>query len=230
ADIASGPTIGDATSCADALAVLRRYEIDVPDRVTRLLESGRGETVKPDDPRLCGNDVHVIATPRRSLEAAARIAPVPVHILGDAIEGEARMVAKDMAALALGVARGAGPYAAPCILLSGGETTVTLRGKGRGGRNAEFALALAIALEGQADIHALAADTDGVDGMEEVAGALVAPDTLARARAKGMDPAAFLADNDAHSFFEALGDQVITGPTRTNVNDFRAILIAAPNP
>lgn len=230
ADIASGPTVGDATSCADALAVLQRYKIAVPPRVTALLQSGRGETIKPDDPRLAGNTVHIIAAPRQALAAAAKKSPIPVHILGDAIEGEARAVAHAQAALALQVARGEGPFTAPCLLLSGGETVVTLRGKGRGGRNAEFALALAIALDGHARIHALAGDTDGVDGAEEVAGAIVAPDTLARARAKSMDARRYLADNDAHSFFKALDDQVITGPTLTNVNDFRAILIEAPSP
>jgi hydroxypyruvate reductase len=230
AAIASGPTIGDATSCADALAVLRRYKIAVPAHVSALLRSGRGETIKPHDPRLAANKVHVIATPRQSLAAAAKACPVPAHILGDAIEGEARAVAQAQAALALAIARGEGPHKPPCVLLSGGETSVTLRGQGRGGRNAEFALALAIALEGQARIYALAADTDGVDGMDEVAGAIVTPDTLARARAKGMDARRYLADNDAHRFFAGLGDQVITGPTMTNVNDFRAIWIEAPNP
>jgi hydroxypyruvate reductase len=224
ADIASGPTVADATTRADALAVLRRYAIAIPPGVMLVLESESAESVKPGDPRLAGHAVHIIAAPRQSLDAAAKIADVPVRILGDAIEGEAREVAKAMAKAALEAARGGGP----CLLLSGGETSVTLRGKGCGGRNVEFLLALAIALDGHPRIHALAADTDGVDGMAEVAGAVIGPDTLARAQALGMDAARYLADNDAHSFFAGLGDQVITGPTLTNVNDFRAILVEGP--
>lgn len=227
-DIASGPTVGDITTRADALAVLRRYAIAVPPGVMSVLESESAESVKPDDPRLAGNQVHIIAAPRQSLEAAAKLADVPVHILGDAIEGEARVVARTMAETALQAARGEGPFPAPCLLLSGGETSVTLRGKGCGGRNVEFLLALALALNGHPRIHALAADTDGVDGMAEVAGALIGPETLARAGALGMDAVRHLADNDAHSFFARLGDQVITGPTLTNVNDFRAILVEGP--
>jgi hydroxypyruvate reductase len=224
ADIASGPTVADSTTRAEAQAVLRRYAIVAPPSVAALLQSDSAESVKPGDPRLAGNAVHIVAAPRQSLEAAAKIADVPVRILGDAIQGEAREVAKAMAGMALKTAR----EATPCLLLSGGETSVTLRGKGRGGRNVEFLLALAIALDGHPRIHALAADTDGVDGVAEVAGAVIGPDTLARARALGMDAARYLADNDAHSFFEGLGDQVITGPTMTNVNDFRAILLEGP--
>jgi hydroxypyruvate reductase len=229
-DIASGPTVGDATSCADALAIIRRYGIDVPPAVLAVLESGRGETVKPDDPRLAGIETRIIAAPQLALEAAAKVAEeagVKAHILGDAIEGEARDVGKAMAGIALQVARRGQPFTAPCVLLSGGETTVTVRGKGRGGRNVEFLLSLGIALDGQAGVYALAADTDGVDGMEDVAGALFTPDSLARAWAKGIKPKDALANNDGHGFFEALGDQLITGPTLTNVNDFRAILILA---
>ena len=225
ADIASGPTVADVTTRADALEVLRRYAIDPPPGIMSVLDSESAESVKPGDPRLAGHAVHIIAAPRQSLEAAAKIADVPVHILGDAIEGEARDVARAMAETALKAARGEGAFRAPCLLLSGGETSVTLRGKGCGGRNVEFLLALAIALDGHPHIHALAADTDGVDGMAEVAGAVIGPDTLARARALGMDAARYLADNDAHNFFARLGDQVITGPTLTNVNDFRAILV-----
>jgi hydroxypyruvate reductase len=146
-------------------------------------------------------------------------------ILGDAIEGEAREAAKVMAGIALHATRGETPFDLPCVLLSGGETTVTVRGPGRGGRNVEFLLSLAIALRGDSRIHALAADTDGVDGIEEIAGAYAGPPTLQRARALGVSAQAALAANDAHSFFEALGDSVVTGPTRTNVNDFRAILV-----
>ncbi len=228
-DIASGPTVADPTTCADALGILRRYGIDVPDAVRELLESGRGESVKPGDPRMSGDEARIIATPQMALEAAAavaRAAGVTPHILGDAIEGEARDVGTVLAGIALQVAERGQPFAAPCVLLSGGETTVTVRGKGRGGRNVEFLLSLAIALDGHPRIHALAGDTDGVDGQEEIAGASMAPDTLTRAWERGLRPREMLAANDAHSLFTALGDSVITGPTLTNVNDFRAIFIA----
>jgi hydroxypyruvate reductase len=228
-DIASGPTVADPTTCADALGILRRYAINVPDAVRELLESGRGESVKPGDPRLSGAEARIVATPQMALEAAAavaRAAGVTPHILGDAIEGEARDVGTVLAGIALQVAERNQPFAAPCVLLSGGETTVTVRGKGRGGRNVEYLLSLAIALDGHPRIHALAGDTDGVDGQEEIAGACIAPDTLARAWGCGLRPKEMLADNDAHSLFMRLGDSVITGPTLTNVNDFRAIFIA----
>jgi glycerate 2-kinase len=228
-DIASGPTVADPTTCDDALAILRRYAIDVPSHVRAVLESGAGETLKPGDARLPPVETRFVATPQMALEAAAevaRAAGVDAHILGDAIEGEARDVATTLAGIALQVARRGQPFRAPCVLLSGGETTVTLRGRGRGGRNVEFLLALALALRGEAAIHALAGDTDGVDGQEEIAGALLAPDSLQRAWAAGLRPRERLDDNDAHAFFEALGDAVVTGPTLTNVNDFRAVLIA----
>jgi glycerate 2-kinase len=228
-DIASGPTVADPTTCADALRILRRYAIDLPDAVRELLESGRGESVKPGDPRLSGAEAQVVATSQMALEAAAaaaRAAGVTAHILADAIEGEARDVGTVLAGIALQVAERNQPFAAPCVLLSGGETTVTVRGKGRGGRNVEYLLSLAIALDGHPRIYALAGDTDGVDGQEEIAGACMAPDTLARAWERGLRPKEVLADNDAHSLFMALGDSVITGPTLTNVNDFRAIFIA----
>ena len=228
ADIASGPTTSDRTSCDDALEILRRYAIAVPDKVRALLESGRGESVKPGDARLANSETRMIATPQMALEAAAakaRAAGVPVHILGDSIEGEARDVGIVMAGIALQVVRHGQPFTPPCILLSGGETTVTVRGDGRGGRNVEFLLALGVALNGQAGIHAIACDTDGVDGQEEIAGAHLAPDTLARAWALGLKPRERLTDNDGHGFFQALGDSVICGPTLTNVNDFRAIYI-----
>jgi hydroxypyruvate reductase len=227
-DIASGPTVADPSTSADALSIVRRYGIELPREVLELLESGRGESVKPGDPRLARTAVRTIATPQMALEAAAAVARgvgMESHILGDAIEGEARDVGKVFAGIALQVAERHQPFNAPCCLLSGGETTVTVRGTGRGGRNVEFLLSLAIALEGHPRIHALAGDTDGVDGQEEIAGAYMSPDSLARARSMGMKPKDMLADNDAHGFFTALGDSVMTGPTLTNVNDFRAIFI-----
>ncbi len=227
-DIASGPTVPDPTTCADALAIIKRYGIEVPARVRALLESGESETVKPGDPRLAGIDTRMIATPQMALEAAAHIAReagFASHILGDSIEGEASDVGKVMAGIALQVAQRNQPFQPPCVLLSGGETTVTVRGEGRGGRNVEFLLSLAIALDAHPGIHAVAGDTDGVDGLEEIAGAFVAPDTLARAWAQGIKPRDSLAENDGHGFFEALGDSMVTGPTLTNVNDFRAILL-----
>ncbi|WP_127807155.1 glycerate kinase [Hydrogenophaga sp. NH-16] len=230
-DIASGPTVPDSTTCADALAILRRYRIRVPPTALAWLESGDGESLKPGDLRLPLIDTHFIATPQRALEAAAAVARqagLHAHILGDAIEGEARDVAKALAGIALQTARRGQPFLGPCVLLSGGETTVTLKGQGRGGRNVEFLLALAVALRGEPGIHALAGDTDGVDGQEEIAGALIGPDTLDRAWALGLNPRERLDANDGHGFFEALGDAVITGPTLTNVNDFRAIVIDGP--
>ena len=227
-DIASGPTVADPTTCEDALDVLRRYGIELPPNVRRVLESGEGESVKPGDPRLAHAEVRMIATPQRSLEAAANIASkagVAPAILGDAIEGEARDVGKVMAGIALHVAAHGEPFGPTCVLISGGETTVTVRGNGRGGRNVEFLLALAIALDGEPGVFAIAGDTDGVDGAQEIAGAIVAPDTLARAWERGIRPRDSLANNDGHGFFAALGDSVVTGPTLTNVNDFRAILV-----
>lgn len=228
--IASGPTVADPTYCADALAVLDRYCIALPQAVRAGLRSGALETPKPGDACFARAEYRLIATPMRSLAAAAtvaRAAGVTPLILGDALEGEAREVAKVLAGIARSVATHGQPLPAPCVLLSGGETTVTVRGHGCGGRNVEYLLALAIALDGHPRIHALAADTDGVDGAAEVAGALCGPDTLARARALGLDPRARLADNDGHGFFGALGDALISGPTQTNVNDFRAIFIGA---
>jgi glycerate 2-kinase len=226
--IASGPTVADPTTFADALAVLQKYGIDKPVSVVEHLQRAALETPKPGDPRFNGHEHHVIATPQRSLEAAAQLARkagVTPLILSDSLEGEAREVAKVMAALARQVVRYHQPLGAPCVLLSGGETTVTVHGQGQGGRNVEFLLALALQLRGLSGVHALAADTDGVDGQSEVAGAVIDPSTLRRALALGIDSAARLADNDAHRYFAALGDQVITGPTFTNVNDFRAVLI-----
>jgi glycerate 2-kinase len=227
-DIASGPTVADPTTCDDALAILRRYAIELPQPVRDVLESGRGESVKPGDPRLARAELRIVATPQMALEAAAhvaRAAGISPHILGDAIEGEARDVGKVFAGVALQVAERDQPFAPPCVLLSGGETTVTVKGGGRGGRNVEFLLSLAIALEGHPRIHALAGDTDGVDGQEEIAGGCIGPDSLARAWGLGLRPKDMLDNNDGHGFFGALGDSVVTGPTLTNVNDFRAILI-----
>ncbi|MGD0763854.1 MAG: glycerate kinase [Roseiarcus sp.] len=226
--IASGPTVPDPSTSAEALATLRRYRIDAPARVLAHLESAASETPKPGDPRFAAVSNNLIATPQMSLRAAAeaaRAAGVAPVLLGDAIEGEAREVGKAFAGVARSAARHGEPARPPCVLLSGGETTVTVRGKGKGGRNAEFLLGLALALDGAPRIHALAGDTDGVDGGEDNAGAYLAPDSLARAAALGLDAKARLADNDSYSLFQALGDLVVTGPTLTNVNDFRAILI-----
>ena len=227
-DIASGPTVADPSTSADALATLKRRGIEPSAAVRACLESGGGESVKPGDPRLERASTRIVAAPQMALEAAAAAArgkKLAVHILSDAIEGEAREVARVHGAIARQVARRGQPFAAPCVLLSGGETSVTVRGRGCGGRNVEFLLSLALALDGDARIHALAADTDGIDGGAPIAGAVIGPDTLARAQALGLDAAAMLADNDAHGFFRALGDSIVTGPSRTNVNDFRAILI-----
>ena len=228
-DIASGPTVADASSCADARDILRRYNIAVTPAMQALLDSPDGESVKPDDPRLANNVVRMITAPQIALNAAAQVAQAAgfmPYILGDRIEGEARDVGKVMAAMAQQVLAHGQPFQKPCVLLSGGETTVTMRGTGRGGRNVEFLLSLAVSLDGAPGVHALAGDTDGVDGVEEIAGALLGPETLARAWAKGMNPRSYLDNNDAHTFFQALGDAVHTGPTLTNVNDFRAIVIA----
>lgn len=228
--IGSGPTVADKTTFADALAVLAKYRIDPPSAVLRHLQEGAAgrieETPKPGDPRLAKVETIMVATPRRSLEAAAAVAKehgVEVVMLGDNLEGEARELGAAHARQALEIAKRGGK---PVAILSGGETTVTVRGKGRGGRNVEYLLAEAIAADGAAGIWGLSADTDGVDGAEDIAGAVFTPDTLARARAMGCDPQAMLDDNDGHGFFESLGDSLVTGPTRTNVNDFRVTLIA----
>jgi hydroxypyruvate reductase len=226
--IASGPTVADPTTFADALAILDKYRITEPLAVVNHLRAATEETPKPGDPRLARTALHMVATPQMSLEAAAEVARkagITAVILGDAIEGESREVALVHAGIARQVKRHGQPAKAPCVLLSGGETTVTVRGHGRGGRNAEFLLALALALNGDSGISAFAGDTDGVDGTEDNAGALLTPDSLARAAARNMDAKAMLADNDGYSLFSGLGDLVITGPTLTNVNDFRAILV-----
>lgn len=229
-DIASGPTVPDPTTCADALAIVKRYGIKAPAHVLEALTSGRGESVKPGDPRLARAEAHLIAAPQLALEAAAAVAReagFAAHILGDSIEGEARDVGKTLAGLATQVADRGQPFTPPCVLLSGGETTVTVRGDGEGGRNVEFLLALALALRGHPRIYGMAGDTDGVDGAKEIAGAVMTPTTLERARALWISPQAALDANDGHTFFQAIGDSVVTGPTFTNVNDFRAILIEA---
>jgi len=229
--IASGPTVPDRTTFADALGILTKYHITEPVSVVEHLRAAREETPKPGDPRLAGGQTHLVAAPQQSLEAAAEVARqagfTPL-ILGDSLEGESREVALVHAGIARQVVRHDQPAARPCVLLSGGETTVTVRGKGRGGRNVEFLLALSVALDGEPGVYALAGDTDGVDGTEDNAGAMVTPDTLPRAAARGLDAKAYLADNDGYSFFSSLGDLVKTGPTLTNVNDFRAILILPP--
>jgi len=226
--IASGPTVADPSTLADARAILERYKIEAPGSVRAALADPGNETPKPGDARLARAEMRIVATAADALGAAAAVAREAGYaplVLGDAIEGEAREAARVLGGIALACARGAGPLKPPCVLVSGGETTVTVRGGGRGGRNAEFLLALAIALRGVPNIHAIACDTDGIDGSEDNAGALVLADSLERAQATGLDARRHLADNDAYGYFAALGDLVVTGPTRTNVNDFRAILI-----
>ena len=228
--IASGPTVPDPTSFADARAILAKYGINPPATVLQHLESADDDTPKPGDKRLERAEFRLIARPQESLEAAAALARsagvLPV-ILGASLEGEARELGKLMAGIAGQVRAHGQPERPPCVLLSGGETTVTLHGSGRGGRNAEFLLGLTVALDGLEGVYAIACDTDGIDGSEDNAGALSSPDSLKRAADLGMDAKARLADNDAYSVFDALGDLVVTGPTLTNVNDFRAILITS---
>lgn len=226
--IASGPTVPDPSTRAEARAVLAHYGIAPPPSVAAWLEQPESETPKPGDPAFDHAETHVVAGPQAALEAAAaraRAAGITPLILGNAIEGEAAEVARVMAGIARQCAGYGQPARPPCVLLSGGETTVTVRGTGRGGRNAEFLAGLAVALGGHPGIHAIACDTDGIDGTEDNAGAVIGPETLARAAALGLDPRALLRNNDGYSLFQALGDLVVTGPTLTNVNDFRAILI-----
>ena len=232
--IASGPTVPDASTCEQAIAILERYRIALPEPVWAALRSSTLETPKPADPVFQGHSVQMLATPQQSLQAAAdmaRLAGLNAYILSDEMEGESREVGKVHAALARAAARGEGPFQKPCVILSGGETTVTVRPqapdtpRGKGGRAGEFCLGLALALQGQTGVWGLAADTDGIDGVEDNAGALVIPDTLARADALGLKPLVFLDRNDSYRFFEALGNLVVSGPTHTNVNDFRALLV-----
>ena len=229
--IASGPTVADPTTSAEALEILARYNIEIPANVRQWLEDPRSETVKPDDPCLARSHFQLIATPQNALDAAAvkcRAAGFSTLILGD-LEGEAREVAKVHAGIARQIRKHGQPLAAPCVILSGGETTVTVRGNGRGGRNAEFLLSLTENLQGLPGVYALAGDTDGIDGSEDNAGALMTPDSYARAEALGLSAADELANNNGYGYFQALGDLLVTGPTRTNVNDFRAILVLPPS-
>ena len=234
AAIASGPVVADPSTSAEAAEVLAHYRIAVPPSIASVLASPESESVKPGDSRLASVEAHMTVTPQVSLDAAARMITakgIPAHILSDRLEGEARDAGAVLASIARQVAARGQPFTAPCVLLSGGETTVTLRAheeSGRGGRNVEFLLAFGVAAQDQPGIYALAADTDGIDGIEEIAGAIWTPGTSARALEKGMEPRVFLARHDAHSFFGALGQSIITGPTHTNVNDFRAIYIAPP--
>lgn len=226
--IGSGPTVADPTTFADAVAILKQYAIVPPAAVVRHLAEACEESVKPGEAFMAKNETHIIATPQQALDAAAAAAMaqgVTPLILGHRIEGEACEVAKVMAGIAFQIIEHAQPLAAPCVILSGGETTVRVKGNGKGGRNAEFLLALAIATDGHPRIRALACDTDGIDGTEDNAGAMLFPDSLARAKTLDLKPADLLANNDGYSFFAALGDLIVTGPTRTNVNDFRAILV-----
>jgi len=226
--IASGPTLADDTTCAEALAILKKYQIAIPDSIRQHLESGKGETPKPGNPAFSRCTHHVIATAQHALEAAADLAQragITPYILSDGIEGEARDVGIVHAAMARQIAGHGQPFQTPCVMISGGETTVTVKGNGRGGRNAEFLLSLAVALDSHPDIYAIACDTDGIDGSEDNAGALYDPDSLKRANALGINARHLLENNDGYGFFNSLNDLVISGPTRTNVNDFRAILI-----
>ena len=226
--IASGPVVADPTTSADALQIIKRYNIRVPDVIYDQLKKGGLETPKSSEPYFDNVKTHVIASAQMSLQAAAESAysyNLKPFILSNCIEGESRAVAKDMAAIVLQIKRYAEPVAAPCVILSGGETTVTVVGDGVGGPNTEFLLALAIALQGEDRVYALACDTDGIDGGAEVAGAWINPSTLSRAAEKNLQPQAYLDNNDSHTFFRLLNNQIITGPTLTNVNDFRAIIV-----
>jgi glycerate 2-kinase len=226
--IASGPTVADPTTSAQALSILQKYAIDVPKHVQAWLESDKSETLSPDNPLLNKTQFSLIAKPYQSLEAAAKKvqqAGLNVLLLGDDIEGESREVAKVHAGIVRSIIKHGQPVSAPCVVLSGGETTVTVKGNGRGGRNAEFLLSLADCLRGEPNVFAVAADTDGIDGSEDNAGAFLSPDTFARAQAAGLDSEAMLDNNDGYGYFQKLDDLLMTGPTLTNVNDFRAILV-----
>ena len=240
--IASGPTVADPTTCADALGILQRYNIEVSAKVLEALQNSSFETPKPGHAVFKRNEVHLIATPAQSLQAAAALAEskgLRAYVLSDELEGESREVGKVHAALARASAKGMGPFVRPCVILSGGETTVTVQTanqtakqksgakqrEGRGGRAGEFCMGLALALQSQQGVWALAADTDGIDGVEDNAGAMVTPDTLLRAQSAGLNLDEHLACNDAYGYFQALNDLVFSGPTHTNVNDFRAILV-----
>ena len=229
--IASGPTVADASTCADALAICRRYKIELSPAARAGLTSGEFETPKPGDERLAGHELVMLATPQMSLQAAAdaaRAQGIAAHILSDEIEGESRVIGGMHAALARAIARRSEPFTRPCVILSGGETTVTVdaaKPTGQGGRATEFLLGCALALQCEPGVWALAADTDGIDGVGPHAGALLTPTSLARARALGLNPQALLDGHDSASFFAPLGDLLTPGPSFTNVNDFRALLI-----
>ncbi|MBB3544935.1 MULTISPECIES: glycerate kinase [unclassified Rhizobium] len=228
AQVASGPTIPDCSTRADALAAIERHALKLPDRMMRHFLSGEANAPAPDAPSFQGNEVHVIASAGRSLEAASRVCEqhrIPAVILSDALEGEAREAGKFHAAIAKEVVSRSRPFARPVVLLSGGETTVTMRGSGKGGRNSEFLLSFAIEIDGTTDVHAIAADTDGIDGSEDNAGAFADGATISEIRRAGKDAAALLANNDAWTAFSLSGGLFVPGPTGTNVNDFRAILI-----
>jgi hydroxypyruvate reductase len=227
--IASGPTVADPSWFADARAIIAQYAIELPTAVEQHLRQAADETPKPGDPRLAHATTRIVATPQQSLEAAAVVARQAGYtplILGDSIEGEARDVALVHAGIARQIRRYGQPLSPPCVVLSGGETTVTVRGRGRGGRNTEFALALALALRGLSGVYAIACDTDGIDGTEDNAGAVIDPQTLIRAEQRGLKASHYLADNNGYGFFSGLNSLVISGPTLTNVNDFRALVIA----
>jgi len=230
--IASGPTVADPSTFAAARAAVEQYGLRLPPAASRHLAMAADETPKPSDPRLAHGRFVMLATPAMALAAAAGVPGTGVEVvsLGAELQGEARLVARDHAGLVRRLQERRTPGDRPIVVLSGGETTVTVKGSGRGGRNTEYLLALAVELgrtaPGLSDIFALAADTDGIDGAQPSAGAFILPDTLERATAAGLDPEAHLADNDSHRFFDSLGDLLVTGPTRTNVNDFRGILIS----
>jgi hydroxypyruvate reductase len=235
--IASGPTVPDPSTFAEARAILARYGAEVPPAVAAHLAAAADETPKPGDPRLAGAEFRMIATPQMALEAVAaeaRRLGLPPLLLGDALEGEAAVLGTVLAGIARSVRAHGQPLPAPCLLLSGGETTVTIRPGtpkgGRGGRNSECLLGLAVALEGAPGIWALMGDTDGIDGSEDNAGAIAGPDTLARARAAGIDPRVALSSHDSYGLFATLGDTIVTGPTLTNVNDLRLVLVAPTDP
>jgi hydroxypyruvate reductase len=229
--IASGPTLADATTCSDALQILQRYGINDIPSVTKALSAGEWESIKSGDFRLVRNTQHIISSAWNGMQAAAKQAAlegIDCHILSDAMEGEARDLAKAHAAIALNIARHNVPFKTPCVLISGGEATVTIRGEGRGGRNTEFMLALAMTIEGQPEagrIFALSAGTDGLDGKAQAAGAWMSPASLQTAISKGFSPQVSLDNNDSATLLEAAGTLVHTGPTFTNINDFRGIVI-----
>ena len=229
--IASGPTVADPSTFEDALRILSKYDISEPKSVLKHLENADDETPKPGDTRLQNVENYLIATPKQSLQAASRAvseAGIKPLILGENLEGESRDVAKIHAETALQIQKNGNPLSTPTVILSGGETSVTVKGSGRGGPNTEFTLSLLQELRGQDGIWAIACDTDGIDGTEDNAGAFISPESFKKSEKLGLDPADYLSNNDSYSFFHELGDLVSPGPTMTNVNDFRAILVLPP--